>query len=1156
MELGELVRGAQDAMDRGDYRLATAASAHGLAAYPSCLAAHRILGEAHLELGDARPATDHFEQTLAVDPLNVVARLGLGVASEEQKDYAAAYAHYLHAWEINPALDQVRDELVRLRGLLGVEDRLHPTRAGLAGIHARGGQLQRAANEWRAVLAVEPESRRARTSFAELLWRQGEDALAAVACRDALRGSPENARALAILADVERRRQGPGADEFAGRYRAVDPTGDVLKLLGEWRADVDLGFLAVETAPVDDFDFAAHAVPSAQLGVAPKIVTNALAGNQIAAPDLWDTLVKDLSIELPSTGVAPTLASGVEPFTWNDAGPEGRHGDQFADLGIQPFNVDDLGAGGSSNASYFTLDEPAASPADPSTADIYTAALSRDVVAPPVPQEAAEQAARREADEHDDLAALFAPATNQEIAAAMPVAAGVGAEVGAQGYWGGSGDTSAKTGGSATGAGGYDDDDLVDLGLEPFSFDGMEDRGPGNGVQEPVAPLRQPTPPASPSASLGAPPTPPAPVFPTPALDAVAPSPTQVAAKTVPPVFVDPFVTADGSIDLTRGWDDLDRSLAAATPSVDADGRYDDLAAELGVDGIVPFDANIPGQDEDAWAPLTEDDFNVAVAAPVAQVAAAEQVAAEPTYEPTVSAPTPAEWLTPSPALEADWTAPAPAPAPSPSTEVDWSSLGSAPGVEVDWSSLDAVAPMDAGWVGPSAAPSAADWDAPAQAASAADWPGDATDSVLDLSALDALMAFPEVGPTSTPPASDTIVAADSSMPEEVASAADGVSAPTGFDDEVMFGIPSQQSSGYTELLRHVDDEEPDEVTSSGTGIDPYRNPDSNGEPLAFEDLLAVTSRDGTAPLVARGPVETDDGLSPFDFSETDLASAVPADDQIAGHDLPDLDLEGLDPFNLDELAAIPEASWAAEEPPLDTSDVIIEPAAFGDGRPRDAVGSLVDGLAPFDFEAALAEPDPVVPVVPAIVEVVAVAADTPAAASAPEWSGAAGLGMAIGSVIWPAFVNQTSDLIDRDRGDGSVFTRLRASKAALVAAGELVVDRRLATVPALVADAPRTADARRTAGSAPAADPAAPARARPVMSEQTRLDLMAMRVRLIEDADAAEEIARTVEKAVGEGLCEPLALRILGEAYLKLGRMEQAAAQFRQAMLARQRTR
>jgi Tfp pilus assembly protein PilF len=62
----------------------------------------------------------------------------------------------------------------------------------------------------------------------------------------------------------------------------------------------------------------------------------------------------------------------------------------------------------------------------------------------------------------------------------------------------------------------------------------------------------------------------------------------------------------------------------------------------------------------------------------------------------------------------------------------------------------------------------------------------------------------------------------------------------------------------------------------------------------------------------------------------------------------------------------------------------------------------------------------------------------------------------------------------------------------------------------------------------------------------------MAMRVRLIEDDDSAREIAEMLEEAIEHGLQTPLALRVLGEAYLKLGMVERAAAQFRQAMLTR----
>lgn len=972
-------------MDRGDYRLATMASTHGLAAYPSCLAAHRILGEAHLELGNTAPATKHFEHTLAVDPLNVVARLGLGVASEEQKDYGAAYAHYLHAWEINPALDQVRDELVRLRGLLGVEDRLHPTRAGLAGIHARGGQLHRAANEWRAVLAIEPESRRARTSFAELLWRQGEDGLAAVACRDALRGSPENARALAIMADTERRRGGANADEFAERYRAVDPTGDVLKLLSEWRADVDLGFLATDSALVDDFDFSAHAVPADQLGTLTKVSTNALAGNQIAAPDLWDTLVKDLSSELPPTGIAPTVASGVEPFTWNDAGPDQPAADPFADLGIQPFDANDLG--GASDPAHFSFAEPAEPVLDVSTADIYAAALSKAPASAGQPE-------------------TFARASSID-----------------------------------------EDNELAALGIEPFSFDGMPHLLPDVDDPASFAPRREPA--------------------------------------TTPPVFVDPFVGADGKIDLTAGWDDLDKSLAAATPTFETAARYDDLSAQIDMDGIVPFDADIPGEDEDAWAPLTEDDFGIA------PVAAVEVVQAPPRMD--VSAVAISEHVPP---LASDW-------------------------------SMDDVAM-----------------------------------ALEQPSALDALMALPTMGDL----AAQVAPRAETHAEREVAAQASGVdeligseliAIPVTFDDEVIFGIPAQQSSGYTELLRRVDVEGLDGGGPVHAEADPVGSPDSNGAPLAFEDLLAVTSRDGTAPLVARDAEAADPVGSPFDFADTDTSAAVPAE----------LGVEpSADPFDGitagiytgildDEGVSEPLAERSLEPFSFGASDTITA------GVAAESIVSDLE-LTPFDFEAALAEVGPVETdssQAESLAATFAAEPEAPDDGPMPDWSGSGGLGMSIASVVWPAFVNQTSDLIDRDLGNGSVFTRLRAGKSALVAAGRLVVDRRLvdpAVTPASVEAPVEPAVAGVAQGSAPVAEPGERRRQRPEMSEQTRLDLMAMRVRLIEDPDSYEEVAATVEQAIGEGLTDALALRILGEAYLKLGKMEQAAAQFRQAMLARQRTR
>jgi hypothetical protein len=136
------------------------------------------------------------------------------------------------------------------------------------------------------------------------------------------------------------------------------------------------------------------------------------------------------------------------------------------------------------------------------------------------------------------------------------------------------------------------------------------------------------------------------------------------------------------------------------------------------------------------------------------------------------------------------------------------------------------------------------------------------------------------------------------------------------------------------------------------------------------------------------------------------------------------------------------------------------------------------------------------------------------------------------------------------------LFARLRSARRAAVAAGALTVDRQLAT--GTVRPAP--GGDRTWSGSpnepASGVGHAPPPPAAPAMSEQTRMDLMTMRVRLLDEPAAAGEIAEQLERVLAEGLQDPLALRVLGEAYLKLGRVEQAAAQFRQAMAARQRGR
>lgn len=880
MELVELVRGAQEALDRGDYHLASKACGHALEAYPSCFSAHRILGESLLERGETEAAMEHFDKTLACDPLNVVARLGLGVAAEERKNLGLAYAQYLHAWEINPALDQVRHHIVRLRAALGSQDRLHPTRAGLAGIHARGGQLGRAAAEWRAILSADPDSSRAQTSLAEVIWRAGDDASAAALCRDVLRQSPVNARALALLAEIEKRQGSLNTGDLTERYRAIDPLGEIAKLLKDLREGANFDFLPLPAAEAPDFDFntAAANQPPEAVGLSASPL---LAASHVAAPDLWDSIVRDMQ---PGTEGAD---GGIEiqPFSWTDDGVAVE-----GDSSSEPFSLDGLQ----------DIDEPALSTAAPNAASSASAAP-----------------------------------------------AGV-----------------AMT------------DELI---LEALS-------------EIPVAT---------------------APGEPTPPLPAA-----------------NPFVSADGRVDLTIGWDDLDRALKAATPGDDAGNGYEALLAELDAGGMAPFAADDAGS-LGAWEPFSVDEFGDNGAA------AGQAVQPQP---PMVD-----------PADEVVSIVP--------------SGAAMAPEDRQDWSTEEAAVPAD--WVD--------------------------------------------------------------------------------IDEDLIAAIPSQQPSGYTDLLRHIDNEavqEFEEIVAEA--VDPFANPDAAGNPLDVEELLNVTSSDSTGPLVAAadpGLLGPDAAIEAFSWSDEDFASPDPlAAFAAAGANDLDAMLGAVEPFNFDDLTA-------AHGDHDFVGDDLADLGLAADGRGLDQ-----NGADDVDWASFTDEPEAPLAVAPPMVDRPVV--EVPAASLPPIRR----------DIIWPTVVADSSDSFYGADGSGGLFARLRGEKQMLVEGGLIEVDRSLlGRVTVISAD---RHDEEPEVDSVAAHWPVfAAAGANGVTNGPSNgwanaegqdgdLDLAAMRAQLIESEDAATKVAKTLEAAIARGYPDSLALRVLGEAYLRMGRTEQAAAQFREAMMARRRVR
>src|SRR5690606_10853291 len=102
------------------------------------------------------------------------------------------------------------------------------------------------------------------------------------------------------------------------------------------------------------------------------------------------------------------------------------------------------------------------------------------------------------------------------------------------------------------------------------------------------------------------------------------PTPSLQPPTASAPPADDSLVSDDGQIDLTAGWDDLDRALKEATPDTPSVTGFEDLVAELDAGGVVPFSAD-ESDPSDAWEPFTAADFADLESRPEEQAAQATQ---------------------------------------------------------------------------------------------------------------------------------------------------------------------------------------------------------------------------------------------------------------------------------------------------------------------------------------------------------------------------------------------------------------------------------------------------------------------------------------------------------------------------------------------------
>jgi tetratricopeptide (TPR) repeat protein len=206
---------------------------HILRHYPRHVESYRLLGQALLKTGNYQEAAEQFWRVLGADPENVASRVGLARIYETTGDLDKAAWQMQRAFELAPANADLRQQLRRLNEARGsnVGDEFEITRAALGRIYARGQLNAKAIQEFRAVLAQEPDRFDVCVALAEVLWRAEQRSEAIEICRRTLERLPNALKLNLILGTTP---PDEAATSCLGLAQALDPENVVAQsLFGE-----------------------------------------------------------------------------------------------------------------------------------------------------------------------------------------------------------------------------------------------------------------------------------------------------------------------------------------------------------------------------------------------------------------------------------------------------------------------------------------------------------------------------------------------------------------------------------------------------------------------------------------------------------------------------------------------------------------------------------------------------------------------------------------------------------------------------------------------------------------------------------------------------------------------------------------------------------
>lgn len=159
MSLRSYLKEVDSLIDRGENAEAIAHCKYILKIYPKYIPVYSLLGKAYLESQRYSEALDIFKRVLSVYPDDFIAHLSLSIIREGEENLDAAIFHMERAYEVEPANAGIQNELRRLYGRRdgAIPPRVRLTRGALVRMYERGELYRQAIAEIRAALTEHPD---------------------------------------------------------------------------------------------------------------------------------------------------------------------------------------------------------------------------------------------------------------------------------------------------------------------------------------------------------------------------------------------------------------------------------------------------------------------------------------------------------------------------------------------------------------------------------------------------------------------------------------------------------------------------------------------------------------------------------------------------------------------------------------------------------------------------------------------------------------------------------------------------------------------------------------------------------------------------------------------------------------------------------------